>query len=161
MKNNHQNFIKTFRYIFITILAICSFNVFAQDSSYVPKDSTGNIVILKDSRIDLIGKKMAEYNSRQAFKNSRVGPGYRLMVISTSNREEAIKVRTYLLQQYPDQQVYMTFVNPFIKLKFGDFADKKEAEDVRKQLAKSPLITGNIYILPEKVNLKGDKSLLE
>ncbi len=157
-KNNPRLFLKLILSGFFLVLSTA---VFAQDSSAIESVIPGNIVIVKDTRIDLLGKKMAEYNSRQAFQKSKTGRGYRLMVLSTSNREEAIKVRTFLLQQYPDQQVYMTFINPFIKLKFGDFADKKEAQTVRTQLEKSSMIRGNIYLVPEIVNLKGDKSLLD
>lgn len=162
-KMEKQKYTDSLSLKFIIVILCLTFShiSFAQDSTSLANEVPGNIVIVKDTRIDLLGRKLADYNSRQAYKHSRTGPGYRLMVMSTSNREEAIKVRTYLLQQYPDQQIYMTFVNPFIKLKFGDFADRKEAEDVRKQLERSPLITGNIYIVPETVNLKGDKSLLE
>ncbi len=147
--------------ILLVFFLFSSAVVFGQDTSAIKSLTAGNVVIIKDTRIDLLGKKMAEYNARQAFNKSKTGRGYRLMILSTSNREEAIKVRTYLLQQFPDQQVYMTFINPFIKLKFGDFADKKEAENVRSQLEKSSVIKGNIYLVPEIVKLKGDKTLLD
>ena len=135
----------------------------AQDTSVVIRsdfyltDTGGTAYVDKDYRLELLGKKLAEYNEARAVRGNHSGKGYRLMVISTNDRDLAIKVRTYLLQSYPDQQVYMTFVNPFIKLKFGDFEDRKEADDIRKQLMQSPLITGNIYIVPETINIKGER----
>lgn len=159
MKLLKSKYFFALKFIILIVFIIFSHDSFAQDTATLALSNSGNIIIVKDTRIDLLGKQMAEYNTKRAIANKRTGPGYRLMVLSTSNREEAIKVRTYLLQQYPDQQIYMTFVNPFIKIKFGDFADKKEAEDVRKQLERSHLITGNIYIVPETVNFKVDKSL--
>ena len=83
------------------------------------------------------------------------------MVLTTSDRAQALQIRTKLLQQYPDQQVYMSYQLPYIKLKFGDYVDKAEAENVRKELVRQNLVTGNIYLLPEIVKVKPDKSLLE
>lgn len=124
----------------------------AQDSIVPPKDFT----VIKDERVDLLGKKMAEYNESLANKIQMV-KGYRLMLLNTTDRALAMQVRSTLLQQYPDQKVYMTFLSPYIKLKFGNFLDKEEADKVRKQLIASKVVTGNVYLLPEMVEQKPEK----
>ena len=80
------------------------------------------------------------------------------MLLSTADRAQAMQLRSNLLQQYPDQKVYMVFVTPYIKIKFGNFTDKSEAEKMRKQLAKSKIVPGNIYLLPEMVEQRPDKT---
>jgi hypothetical protein len=81
--------------------------------------------------------------------------GYRLMVVNSSDRTYAMSVRSYLLKQYAGQHmVHMTFVNPYIKLKFGDFIERSEALRMRDQLLKSGIINGNIYVVPEQVIVK-------
>lgn len=125
----------------------------AQDSVVVP---TRDFSVVKDERVDLLGKKMAEYNESLANKIQMV-KGYRLMLLNTTDRALAMQVRSTLLQQYPDQKVYMTFLSPYIKIKFGNFLDKEEADKVRKQLLSSKVVTGNVYLLPEMVEQKPEK----
>jgi hypothetical protein len=112
----------------------------------------GTVSVTKDDRIDLLGEKMLAYNIALA-KNIRSAKGYRLMLLSTSDRNLAMDLRTKLLRQYPEHKVYMAFQSPFIKLKMGNFEAREEAEDLRKLLLKQKVTTGNIYIIPETVEL--------
>jgi hypothetical protein len=140
------------RLIFIMLSLAFTFGVKAQDSIVAPRDFS----VVKDERVDLLGKKMAEYNESLANKIQMVR-GYRLMLLNTTDRALAMQVRSTLLQQYPDQKVYMTFLSPYIKIKFGNFLDKEEADKVRKQLIASKVVTGNVYLLPEMVEQKPEK----
>ena len=140
-----------FVYCFFFLL-IMGFSAVAQDDV---EDSVAPIynIIHKDSRIDVLGKKMAEYNEGLALKVQMVN-GYRLMLINTTDREAAMKLRTTLLQQYPEHKLYMSFLAPYIKLKMGNFTEKTEAERIRKELQSLNIVTGNIYLLNEKIELK-------
>ena len=135
----------------------CYFFLFMMGFSAVAQieDSVASInnIIHKDSRIDVLGKKMAEYNEGLALKVQMVN-GYRLMLMNTTDREAAMKLRTTLLQQYPEHKLYMTFLAPYIKLKMGNFTEKAEAEKMRKELQALKIVTGNIYLVNEKVELK-------
>ena len=117
-------------------------------------------IIKKDYRIDVLGKKMAEYNEAIASRPGgiKMVRGYRLMILSTSDRNLAMGVRTKLLQQYPDQKVYMTFQSPYIKLKFGNYVEKGDAEKYRKQITTLGVVNNNIYLVPETVEVKIDKN---
>ncbi len=117
----------------------------------------GKVTVTKDSRIDLLGQKMTEYNEALANKIQMVD-GYRLMLLNTTDRSMAMQIRSTLLQQFPEQKIYMTFLSPYIKLKFGNFVEKSAAEEMRKKLIDAKIITGNIYLLPEKVEFKPEKS---
>ena len=135
----------------------CFFFLFMMGFSAVAQieDSVASInnIIHKDSRIDVLGRKMAEYNEGLALKVQMVN-GYRLMLMNTTDREAAMKLRTTLLQQYPEHKLYMTFLAPYIKLKMGNFTDKAEAERIRNELQALNIVTGNIYLLNEKIELK-------
>ncbi len=122
-------------------------------------DSTnkGKVTIIKDSRIDVLEKKEAGFNEAMNLL-PKAGRGYRLMVLSTNDRPLAMKVRGALLQRYPDQKIYMVFQPPNIKLKFGDYIEKADAENVRKDMLKNKIVTGNIYIVPDKIEIKPDKN---
>ena len=141
------------------LIHFVSLALFAQENNTDTIVSASNI-IHKDERIDLLGKKMAEYNESLAFKIQLVD-GYRLMILNTTDRELALKVRSTMFQQFPDQKVYMTFLAPYIKLKVGNFIDKAEAEKLQQQLLDLKIVSGNIYILNEKVEQKPvDKSAI-
>ena len=117
----------------------------------------GKIMVIKDSRIDLLAKKEAEFNEALAL-GPRIGKGFRLMVLSTNDRAQAMKVRSTLLQQFPDQKVYMSFQPPYIKLKFGNFVERSEADQYRKDISNAKLVSTNIYIVPENIEIKPDKN---
>ncbi len=130
--------------IFFSATAMCQ----------VAADSTRpKVVINKDPRLDILAKAEAEINSYA----SRFTKGYRLFVLKTNNRDYAMKVRAYLLQAFPEEKVVMTYQSPFIKMKFGDFVEKKDAEKCRDIIMKSGVVTGAVYLLPEMVELKPDK----
>ena len=137
--------------IFIISILLAG-TVFAQETT-VDSVKYTNVVINKDARIDVLGEKMLAYNIGLA-KNIRSGKGYRLMVLSTNDRNLAMQLRSKLLQQYPEHKVYMIYQNPFIKLKMGNFVEKEAAENFKKQLLKQKIMPGNIYILPENIELK-------
>lgn len=116
----------------------------------------GKLIVEKDSRIDVLSEKMAEYNSGLSRKPTMQN-GYRLMLLSSTDREKVMALRGKMLQLFPDQKVYTVFQSPYIKLKFGNFLTKEEADKMKKQVAALKLVEGNIYVVPEKVEVKQEK----
>lgn len=133
--------------IFILALAVKSASA---------QDTVGTVTVIKDPRIDVLGKKMADYYDDLSTK-TRTGKGYRLMLLSTSDREQAMKLRADLYRLFPDQKQYMSYQLPNIKIKFGNFTEKDDAEKMRKQIMTMKLVTNNIYILPETIEIKPEK----
>jgi hypothetical protein len=113
---------------------------------------TGNLV-RKDVRLDVLGRKMAEYNEGLAQRTQLVS-GFRLLLMKTTDRDAVMKLRSTLLQEYPDQKNYLVFTAPYIQLKFGNFITRADAEKMRKELLDQQLVSGNVYILNEKVEQK-------
>ena len=142
------------------LFLVLLFNVFMvavwAQNSITDSAIIGTATLTKDPRIETLGKKMAEYNESLASKLHST-KGYRLMLLSTNDRVKALQVRSQLLQLFPDQSIYMIFQSPYIKLKFGNFLDRKEAEDYRKQINAAKIVNSNIYIVPEMVDVKADK----
>lgn len=142
--------------IFLLMLII-SFQSLKAQVNVVDSSAKQLITVSKDERIDLLGKKMAEYNESLATM-IHLEKGFRLMLLSTTDRAHAIQIRSKLMQQFPDQNVYMIFQSPYIKLKFGDFLLEEDAIKMKKQLNETKIIAGNIYIIPEMVEVKPDKT---
>lgn len=135
----------------LTFFLVFNLFAFSQD---VDTELYGKVSINQDPRLEILSKKLTEYNEALELKRARTGKGFRLLVLTTSDRTLAMNVRSTLIQRYPEQKVYMFFQSPFIKLRFGNFLEKKEAEDMQKQLAKSNIINGNIYIVPDTIEIR-------
>jgi hypothetical protein len=118
---------------------------------------SGMVTVIKDSRLNELAKKELAYNEALAAA-VKTAKGYRLKLLSTDNRPLAMKVRTQLLQRFPEQKVYMSFQPPYIQLKFGNFIDKEEAENYRNEIVKYKLVTSNIYLVQETIEIKPEKN---
>lgn len=145
--------------IVFLVLALTTFKgLFAQTASE-EKDTTlvQKVTINKDPRLDILAKAQVDISNAAIKMASRFTKGYRLFVLKTDDRNYAMKVRAYLLQNFPDEKVIMSYQAPFIKMKFGDFLDKEDAEKVKKQIVRGGVVTGGIYIVPDTIEVKPDK----
>ena len=144
---------------FVLLTVFFVFQVTAQIAVPVAsKDTTnmGKVTVFQDSRLDALVKKEGESNEIYSL-GPRSAKGYRLMLLNTSDRPAAMKLRSQLLERYPEQKLYMSFQPPYIKIKFGNFLEEEEAEKYKKEIIKNKLIVNNIYLLPEIIEIKPDK----
>ena len=118
------------------------------------------VVVHKDDRLDILGEKQAEINLLAAKMMSRSAMGYRLQILSTNDRDLAMKTKTQLLQMFPEQKTYMVFRPPYVKLRFGNFKSKQEAEPYRKQISRM-LEGSSIYYVEERIEIKPEKDSIE
>ena len=126
-------------------------------SDSMPKNTVN---VHSDFRLELLGRKEAELNAALTKTLERSAIGYRLQVLSTNDKELAFKTRTQLLQKFPEQKVYMYFQAPYVKLKFGNFRSKQEADNYRKQISR--MLGGiSIYLLNERVEVKPEREIKE
>jgi SPOR domain len=159
--------------ILLLLISICSCCAYAQPM--LDTLSAGSSIIIQDERVGILGDKLASYNASISAGNSSTGTGtktvittsstgivltqgYRLMVISTSDRDLAMKVRARLFQTYPDQKQYISFQMPNTKIRFGNFLDRGQADRVRKQIMAMKIVTNNIYVVPDTVEMKVEKT---
>lgn len=140
------------RYILFLITIILSQSVFSQtkpDSSV----EMNKVKIIKDGRLDILARKQSELNTAILKNQARTARGFRLMVLNTNDKDYAYKVRAELLQKFPEQKPYMWFSSPYIRIKFGNFRTREEAEVYRKQI--SAMLNGaNIYFLQETIEVE-------
>ncbi len=138
---------KQFLLIFIACLYVCVTNAQFDSSS---------LVVHKDSRIEVLLKKQANINRTAIYKtNNGQYKGYRVMVLSTNNKELAYRTKGSLLGAYPDTRVYMAYQAPFYKLKMGDFLKRSDAEDLRKEIMK--MFPSGVFIVSDVIQLKPEE----
>lgn len=144
----------------LVILALTVNVVFAQTT---PADTTTppKVIVNKDPRLDLLAKAQVDIAAANSKMAARFTKGYRLFVLKTDDRDYAMKVRAYLLQTFPEESVIMSYQAPFIKMKFGDFVEKADAEKVKKQIERGGVVKGGVYIVPDTVEVKQDKDAKE
>jgi hypothetical protein len=138
-----------FLFLFIFLSGYC----FSQTTELVPQNK---VVVFKDYRLNILQRKEAELNATILKKQAHTAQGYRLMVLNTNNKDYAFKVRAELLQKFPEQKPYMWYANPYIRIKFGNFKTKEEADIYKNQISKM-LGGANIYYLAETIEVAPDK----
>lgn len=130
--------------------------IFLQGNAQTADTLANGIIVYKDYRMNMIQNREAEVNYAILKNKARFTKGYRLMILNTSDKNYAFKVRTELLQKFPEQKPYMWFANPYIRLKFGNFRTKEEAESYQKKISKM-LGGATIYLLNEMIEINPGK----
>lgn len=143
--------------VFLCLLLCSGFQSLAQAQLRMDTLSSGNVTIIKDARLNDLVKKELYFNEQLLLAPKNV-KGFRLLLLSTSDRNMALQLRSKLLQRFPNQKIYMSYQLPNIKLKFGNFQTKEEAEDFKDQIIAQKMVAGNIYIVPDMVEIKPDKN---
>jgi len=112
-------------------------------------------VVHKDPRLEVLLKKQGEVNAAIKKANARTAKGYRLLVINTNKRDEAISAKTKVYTNFPELKAYLVYQSPYFKLKVGNFRTREEAQQYQKSLGyyfpKGVFVIGDtIEITPEK-----------
>ncbi len=131
-------------YIAIIIFFGCSFWA----SASVGKDT---IIVHKDARMDVLTSKQILANKKSSLQTSSGQyKGYRVQVVSTSNRDQAFKVKGELLSRFPDQKSYALFQSPNFKVRIGNFLKKADAEKFKLQLQK--FYTTGVFVVEDAID---------
>ncbi|HEX6916179.1 MAG TPA: SPOR domain-containing protein [Chitinophagaceae bacterium] len=139
------------RSVLILALTLVISPAFASDSTLVrpAADSSRGVRVKKDQRIDLLNKKQTVQNRYGTFAPHRVREkGYRIQVISTQSRTEALAIKADLLSRFPGQQTYLFFREPFFKIRIGNFRTRAEANDFAENLLRYP---GQVFIVADMI----------
>jgi SPOR domain len=141
--------------VVLSVAILFSIQSFGQDTAWKKQDSN-LITIHKDPRVDLLIKKQAQINEEISRESRKTGKGYRLMVISTTNRNEATDAKSKIYTYFPELKAYLWHQSPYYKLKAGNFKDRKEAEEYQKKL--NIYFPKGVFIMNDVVEFKPEKS---
>ena len=125
----------------------------AAEKMFAQTDS-GNIVVHKDPRVDLLVKKQMQINEETTRESRRNIPGFRIQVINSTDRNQVFAVKTKIYQLYPDLKSYLIYQSPFYKLKVGNFKSEDEASPYLEQILK--LYPTGVYIVRDIIDIKPD-----
>ena len=110
----------------LIIVLIVSVNSFSQDTTRHKALDTPAVIVHKDPRVELLVKKQIQINEETSREARRIGRGYRLLVVNTNNRDEAVEAKTKVYTFFPELKSYLIYQSPYFKLKVGNFKDRKE-----------------------------------
>ena len=93
--------------IIAILISLITSTAFAQQMMIT--ESVGNIAVKKDSRLDVLSAKQAEINKKAVFLNTTHANGFRILVINSSNRDEANTIKDEMLRRFPEQKTYLLY----------------------------------------------------
>ena len=125
------------RFLFLSLFFLCQ--VFAkhaggQDTLSRSPTDTGLVRIFKDPRLDLLVEKQIEVNELTTRSGRRLVAGFRLLVINTKDRQEAINAKALLYEKFPELKSQLWHQTPYYKIKAGNFNTREGAEVYEKRL---------------------------
>lgn len=142
--------------MFFVLSLFFSVASFAQDTASFQGPA---VIVHKDPRVDALVKKQAAINYAYKKAGGRTMKGYRLLIINTNSRDEAIAAKTKIYTHFPDQKAYLTYQAPFFKLKAGNFQtrdDAKKYQDLMKIL-----FPKGVFIMNDTIEVKPEKDAEE
>ena len=140
--------------ILFTLFIFASLFTAAQDAT-----QTSSVIVHKDPRVDLLVKKQAAVNTTTKKANQRSMRGYRLLIVNTNKREEAIEAKTKVYTYFPELKSYLAYQTPYFRLKAGNFKTRDEAEKYRKMMTN--LFPKGVFIINDVIEIKHDLEELE
>lgn len=124
----------------------------AQDSIFIRTADSNRVSVKKDARLDLLIKKQIQINEETSRQSRRLDKGFRLLVISTTLREEALVAKTKVYTYFPELKAYLFHQSPYYKVKAGNFKDRKEAESYQRRL--ELLFPKGVFIINDMIEVK-------
>ncbi len=108
------------------------------------------VIIRKDPRLDILSAKQALINKRATMMTSTgLYKGYRIQVVSTTNRDEANAIKSEVLSRFTDEKAYLSYNSPYFKVRIGNFIKKEDAEKFRKVLLK--IYPKGVYVVEDAI----------
>ena len=129
--------------ILIVVYCLSATKLFAQ---------TGSVVVHKDPRVDSLVSKQILINEATTRDSRRNIPGYRILVITSIDRNKVYDAKTQIYQQYAELRSYIMYQPPNYKLKIGNFKTQDEAQVYVDKLIK--LYPTGVYIIHDVIEVK-------
>ena len=108
----------------------------------------GRLEIIQDSRIAALLEKHVQLNAVLPG----VMDGYRIQIFFDSGNESkkrAVDIRSDFMGRFPGVPAYLSFQEPFFKIRTGDFRSKLEADGFLQKILP---VYPNAYIVRDRIN---------
>ena len=130
------------RILILTIFVALAAASFAQ--------SYGSLYVDQDSRIEsLIAKQRSLYYVDSSFSGYRI---HIFMEIGNEALDHAKAVKSQFEKAFPDIPIYLTYVEPYFRLRAGNFRNRVEAEKCLRRIKprfKEAFVTADMIYRPK------------
>jgi hypothetical protein len=127
-----------------------------QDSLFTRVADSNTVIVNSDPRLALLVKKHTAVNEVLSRDARRTDKGFRLMILSTTSRDEAMAAKTKVYSHFPELKAYLWYQSPYFRLKAGNFKERKDAEDYQRRL--NALFPKGVFIMNDVIEVKPTKS---
>ena len=112
--------------------------------------SHGSVNVSQDSRIEtLISKQRTLYSLDSSFNGYRI---HIFMEIGNEALDHAKAVKSKFERSFPDIPIYLTYVEPYFRLRAGNFRNRVEAEKCLRRIKpkfKEAFVTADMIYRPK------------
>ena len=130
------------RIVCLSIFVVWAAIAFAQ--------SHGSVNVNQDSRIEtLISKQRTLYSLDSSFNGYRI---HIFMEIGNEALDHAKAVKSKFERSFPDIPIYLTYVEPYFRLRAGNFRNRVEAEKCLRRIKpkfKEAFVTADMIYRPK------------
>ena len=131
---------------------ILCLSIFVAMAAIAFAQNHGSVHVDQDSRIEnLIAKQRSLYKLDSSFSGYRI---HIFMEIGNEALDHAKQVKSKFEKVFPDIPIYLTYVEPYFRLRAGDFRNRVEAEKCLRRIKprfKEAFVTADMIYRP-KIN---------
>jgi hypothetical protein len=106
----------------------------------------GKVEVIKDPQID---KLIARRAALTKASRGAIASGFRVQIFSSTDRKAVYAEQTRFKAAHPSIRTYISYAEPYYKLRVGDFRTRLEAEKLINKLKRS---YQGLFIFAEPIN---------
>lgn len=120
-------------------------------------DSSASVIVNKDPRIDMLVNKQIEINEITTRNSRRSAAGYRILIVSSNDRNKVIEAKTKMYREFPELKAYMMYQSPFFRLKVGNFKERTDAEAYLAEIQR--IYPTGVYIVTDTIEVRPEQGI--
>ncbi len=74
---------------------------------------------------------------KMIIKEKPITQGYRIQIFNTTDKNEALTAKSNFYNKFPHIRCYTSYVQPYYKVKVGDYQDEQEARADLKSISRA------------------------
>ncbi len=116
--------------------------------------SSADSTILNYSTImDHSGVQKYIESHKMIVKKKPFSEGFRIQIYNGNNREDANRMKSEFYGKFPGMRCYLTYMQPYYKVRIGDYPDQGAAKGDLKKLAR---YYPSSFLVPDQIRRTGD-----
>mgnify|MGYP001123953561 CR=1 FL=1 len=91
---------------------------------------------------------------RAIIKRKPFQEGFRIQIYNGSNRDDANRIKSDFYSKFPYMRCYISYQQPYYKVRVGDYEDQTEAKPDLKKMAK---FYPSSFLVPDQIRRTNEK----